>query len=250
VIDRAAAKASPNWGTPVIPLPITGTYRISYDWEELELLPQHLAKLRSSAIHPNVAARRGYRSIATRADAKGLGFPRLLLPALSIPRHTIDGTIDVGQVRPDHPSRDRRGKPVKYQFPKASQPRIDVHPTALSYLMETSCEVYVAESALKADALLSQGLCAIGLAGVWGWKGAGALPDWDIVPLEGRRVFIVFDSDIAHNQNVREAAVRLQELIGGEATILSVHPPPTARSRGSMITWGPGGALRPCGPFQ
>ena len=45
-------------------------------------------------------------------------------------------------------------------------------------------------------------MCCIDLLGVWSWRGTNsdggiaALPDWDYIALNGREVYIVFDSDV------------------------------------------------------
>ena len=48
---------------------------------------------------------------------------------------------------------------------------------------------------------MSKGLCCIALLGVWSWRetnehgGKTALPDWELIALNGRDVYITFDSD-------------------------------------------------------
>src|SRR3712207_8064028 len=49
------------------------------------------------------------------------------------------------------------------------------------------------------SALVSRGLCAVALIGVWNWRGTNqyggkmALPEWESVALNGRKVYIVFE---------------------------------------------------------
>jgi hypothetical protein len=44
-------------------------------------------------------------------------------------------------------------------------------------------------------------------------RGGHPLPDWDKISLSGRKIRIVFDSDISTNSHVRKAALRLAEFL-------------------------------------
>ena len=56
-----------------------------------------------------------------------------------------------------------------------------------------------------------QGSCTLALIGVWGFKGKnehggkGMLPDWQHVALNGRTVYVVYDSDTATKKEVAHA---------------------------------------------
>src|SRR5262249_40444817 len=65
----------------------------------------------------------------------------------------------------------------------------------------------------------SHGQCTIALAGVWGFKGTNAhggkviLPDWEHVALNGRVVYVVFDSDIYQKPHVETALKALYRFL-------------------------------------
>ena len=60
----------------------------------------------------------------------------------------------------------------------------------------------VTEGVRKVDAIVSKGMTAIALLGVWNWRGTNqqggktALADWEAVALNGRPVYLCFDSDV------------------------------------------------------
>jgi transcriptional regulator with XRE-family HTH domain len=69
----------------------------------------------------------------------------------------------------------------------------------------------------KADALVSQGECGVPLLGMWDWKREGhPLPDWNQIPMIGREVRILFDSDAADKVEVRHALYALSRLVRGK----------------------------------
>src|SRR2546426_9512716 len=62
------------------------------------------------------------------------------------------------------------------------------------------------------SALVSQQVCTIALmGGVWGFKGSNQyggkviLPDWEHVALNGRLVYVAYDSDLSHKPGVKAA---------------------------------------------
>ena len=71
----------------------------------------------------------------------------------------------------------------------------------------------------KGDALANRGLCAVALLGVWNWRGSNdrggkvALPEWEYVALNGREVYVVFDSDVMLKPGVHAAMVRLKAFL-------------------------------------
>ena len=76
--------------------------------------------------------------------------------------------------------------------------------------------LFITEGIKKGDALVSRGLCAIALIGVWNWRGTNehggktAFPAWERVALNGRKVYIVFDSDVMEKVEVYAALSRLK----------------------------------------
>src|SRR5262249_26884983 len=76
--------------------------------------------------------------------------------------------------------------------------------------------LFITEGGRKADSAVSLGLCCVAILGVWNWRatndddGKVALADWDSVALNGRDVYIVFDSDVVQKKEVSNALKRLK----------------------------------------
>lgn len=97
----------------------------------LDLLPQHAKLLAESAISPEVAKGRGYRSVHTKAELGRLGFgdKQCRVPALLVPIRGVTGDVVLYQIRPDEP-RIVKGKALKYETPAGARMALDVHPAA------------------------------------------------------------------------------------------------------------------------
>jgi hypothetical protein len=158
-----------------------------------------------SGISPDVAAERGYRTVKRRAELEEFpAWQRRL--GLYIPMYSPDGTTRGCQIRSAKP----RSAKLKYESPQGSRVIVDVHPRVLEEVRHSNGDLWVVEGAKKADALLSRGAAAVALTGVWmahvpKSKPKRLLPCWDHVRLEGRRVFVAFDSDWRRKATVHDA---------------------------------------------
>lgn len=176
----------------------------------------HLTMLHASAIGDDFITRRGYATVTSAAALKRLGFSDLQarVPALLIPVISPRGDIVLYQARPNEP-RIVKGKAIKYETPRGARMAMDVHPSIRHLLGDPHVPLFVTEGIKKGDALASKGCCTIALLGVWNWRGtddAGGktvLADWEYVALNGRRIYIVFDSDVMTNPAVHAALSRL-----------------------------------------
>ena len=174
-----------------------------------------------SGIHPDLITTRGYRTVTTKADLERLGFsPRQRnVPALLIPLYSPTGELVLYQLRPDSPRINDRGKPVKYEMPSRAQMVLDMHPSVKGKAGDPDIPLFVTEGVKKGDALASQGLCTVALIGVWNFRGTNeyggktALPEWEFIALNGRDVYIVFDSDVMTKKEVHAALVRLKAML-------------------------------------
>jgi hypothetical protein len=178
--------------------------------------------LEDSGLTPDAVEARGYRTIEKKVELKRLGFSdsQRNTPGLLIPAHSPTGEIATYQFRPDEPRIDKDGKPVKYETPSGSRMVLDVHPFVQEMLGNPSIPLFITEGLKKGDALVSRGLCAVTLLGVWSWRGTNehggkvALSEWEYVALNNaRRVFIVFDSDVMLKPGVHEALRRVKALL-------------------------------------
>lgn len=177
--------------------------------------PHHRRQLlQESAIAPEVVMERGYRTVQTEAELKGFGFSSVqqLAPALLIPMYSPAGEIATHQIKPDSPRKDKRGKAIKYETPKGSGICLDVHPSQIERLKDPTVPLWITEGVKKGDSLVSRGLCAVALLGVWCWKRDDIpLPEWEEIRLYGRSVVVAFDSDVMTNPKVQKA---LEGLVG------------------------------------
>jgi hypothetical protein len=198
------------------------------------LLPQHEALIRASGISPEVVEARGYRSVTSRAELRRLGFgpSQCLVPALLIPVWNVTGNVALHQIRPDQP-RIRRGRPLKYETPTGARMALDVPPPAHQWLGDPRRPLFITEGVRKADSAVSAGLCCVALLGVWNFRGTNehggkvALADWESVALNGRQVYVVFDSDVTLKPEVHGALVRLKALLERRvAAVLVIYLPP------------------------
>lgn len=197
------------------------------------LLPKHAALVADSGITEDVAATRGYRSVTTRAELKRLGFgdAQCRVPALLLPIRDVSGEIVLYQLRPDEP-RVRDGKPLKYETPVRARMTLDVPLHARRWLGDPARPLFVTEGVRKADAAVSHGLCCVAVLGVWNFRGTNehggttALADWEAIALNGRDVYVVFDSDVMTKPAVHAALARLKAFLEHRgARVLLVYLP-------------------------
>ena len=134
---------------------------------------------------------------------------------LVFPYHNLAGDRIQAHVKPDNPPLDRNGKPQKYLHPSGGDVRVympaDVRPVA----EDPKRELLITEGEKKALCGTQYGFPTVGLAGVEGWhkrQSTALLPDLDRFVWKGRKVFVVFDSDLANNANVQTS----EELLAAE----------------------------------
>jgi hypothetical protein len=181
---------------------------------------QHQAKLASSAIDPEVARERGYVTADTKTALHRHGFSpaqcevmRDGAEALVVPLWNVIGDRAGAQMRPDEP-RWIKGKLAKYETQSRLKMLVDVPPRVRPHLGDPARPLFVTEGPLKADSMVSAGLDAIALLGVWNWRGTNddggkvALADWEEIHLPGRQIYLVFDSDIMLKEEVHAALAR------------------------------------------
>lgn len=183
------------------------------------LAPQHAATLSDeSAISADAIQARGYWTETDRDNLDALGFARrqCLVPALVIPLHNWRGERVSYLLRADIPRNETtNGKPIKYEKPAGTSAVLDIAPLTRADIDAPGKPLIITEGAKKADAAASQGLCAINLSGVHGFRGTNtkggvtALADWENIALKGRTVFIAYDSDVATKTQVELAMRRL-----------------------------------------
>lgn len=199
------------------------------------LLQTHLDHLTQSSISIEVMLERGYVTAMGKTPLRDAGFSKAQsrAPGILIPLHGVDGSLVGHQYRPDNPRTDQRGKKLKYENPPGSSVRLDVPPRCREQLGNPDVAVWFTEGVKKVDALASRGACAVGLIGVWGFKGRNPLggttilADFDFITLKDRLAYLVFDSDSISNHHVQMALARLTEHLsrkGAKVRVIQLPP--------------------------
>jgi Domain of unknown function (DUF3854) len=101
-------------------------------------------------------------------------------------------------------------------------------------LGDPAVPLWVTEGVKKADCGAINGLCIVALSGVWCWLhtntagGKMALPEWRDIALNGRRVIMAFDGDVARQPAVQKAMRGLAGYLATKgARIEYLHLPDT-----------------------
>lgn len=180
----------------------------------IHLSPDHRRMLlEESGISPEIADERGYRTVSSRAELPEFKkYQRRI--GLRLPLYSPDGKASLSQIKPYNPRRDKHGKIIKYETPGGSEMIVDVHPRMRDEARNGDGDLWITEGVKKGDSLTSRGLCAVALPGVWMYAvkdtgGRQLLPCFDHIRLEGRRVYVVYDSDVMAKENVQLALERL-----------------------------------------
>src|SRR5690606_19803730 len=217
------------------------------------LSDKHRQMLRESGLTDEIIQARGYWTAEAPKDLRSIEingatvFSRRqtgseLLPSLVVPMWSVDGEIALYQHRPDNPRTDSRsGKTIKYETPSGARMILDVPPTMRKHLGNPDEDLWITEGCKKADAAAVYGVPCIALAGVWNFRGTNVdggkteLPDWDAVALNGRNVYVAFDSDVVTKDAVKGALRRLSGLLrrrGAEVRIAVLEAAPDGSKTG------------------
>jgi hypothetical protein len=181
----------------------------------MTLSEHHLDMLAASGITPEFAALRGYETLTDRQQVRryNIAWAGCNVPGLLIPQLRIDGSTWGFQYRPDTPRKSNgNGKPPKYENPVGQTMHLDIPPGVAPMLADPAITLFITEGNKKADCAALRGLCIVALTGVNNFRGTNEfggkimIPDWQDIALNGRRVIIGYDGDIAHKQGVRSAA--------------------------------------------
>ena len=120
--------------------------------------------------------------------------------------------------RPDEPDPDNPGLKYEATCKRLGGPGnvLYVHPRTRHLAKDTSVPVIFVEGIKKALAIITAARAAgvevlvVAISGVWNWLSGGKpIQDMFDIPVEGREVYVGFDSDVFSNPDVSDAARRL-----------------------------------------
>ena len=201
----------------------------------------HLDMLAASGITPEHAAARGYETITVRRRLEELGFVKAAckcVPGLLIPMLRADGSTWGHQYRPDIP-RWLSDRQVKYETPYQQRNGLDIPPGMEDLIGDPSVELWVTEGVKKADCAAHYQVPTVALSGVWNWRGTNdmggktAVGDWNEIALNGRRVILAFDGDVARKKSVAKALCALADFLKSRgAKVEYLHLPDTDEKTG------------------
>jgi len=203
-----------------------------------------------SGISPEAAEERGYYTARRRSEVPEAFKDYQRKPGLVVPMFSPDGETVGYQLRPDRP---RKGGP-KYETPGGISPVVDVHPRMLEEVRHGDGPLLITEGAKTGDAATSQGIATVVLAGVWMWcvpkvKPYRLKPCFDHIALEGREVFVAFDSDCMSKAGVQDALAALVAALEERGAVVKVIYLPDAADgsgakQGIDDYLGAGGTIR------
>jgi hypothetical protein len=203
-----------------------------------------------SGISPEVAAERGYYTARRRSEVPEAFKDYQRKPGLVVPMFSPDGETVGYQLRPDRPRKDG----PKYETPGGISPVVDVHPRMLEEARHGTGPLLITEGAKTGDAATSRGIPTLVLAGVWAWcvpkaKPYRLKPCFDHIALEGRKVYIIFDSDCMTKAGVQDALTALVAALKGRGAVVKVvYLPDTAdgskQGVDDFLAGSPGGSIK------
>jgi hypothetical protein len=131
--------------------------------------------------------------------------------------------------RPHKPDPDNPGLKYEATCKKLGGPGnvLYVHPSQRELIDDTSVPVIFVEGIKKALSIITAAKAAgasvlvVAISGVWNWLSDGKpISDMFDVPVEGRKVYICFDSDVFSNPDVSDAARRLAGHLTGRRAVV------------------------------
>jgi hypothetical protein len=196
-------------------------FLLSVVYDRSPLHSEHLADLRKSALTDETIMRQKIRTIPPHMIDELAGFrvPAAVTSAYLIPYpDPAGGFMPHIRMKLVPPLTDEGGSTVKYVQPPRSGVRVFFPIATLPAVLDDDVPLWVVEGEKKALAIAQRGLPSIGIAGINCWNAVGSRrlhADFDRIPLMGRVVELVPDSDWQTNPRVRAAVGALATALAG-----------------------------------
>jgi hypothetical protein len=195
------------------------------------LAPAHRSELYASGISDEIIVAMGVYTETEPAGLRALGFSAhqaRCVPCMVFPSHTPDGRT-LYQIKPDRPYRNEKGDVVKYMSPAGGNTGIGVLSQRVAELADVSVPLVATEGMKKMGAAETHGLLTLSFSGVWNWqrknKETGErvpYPEWEQIALDGRTVYVAFDSDAMRKEDVHKALQALISYLGGRGALVKI----------------------------
>jgi hypothetical protein len=189
----------------------------------------HLEDLKRSGLSDSIIEQADIKSVPPNDIRRKIGFD---IPGLiSCYEILYDKTFSRFRAFYDE---NNNGKEPKYIQRKDSGNRLYIPSTVRPILNDSSIPLYITEGEKKALKATQEGLFCIGLSGLWNWSNGKKelIPDFDLLTLAGRRVYIVPDNDWlqpnkhGYRKNLKQAVYLLADrLKQREARVFIVELP-------------------------
>jgi len=194
------------------------------------LHPDHYEDLKKSGLSDETIEKAGIITVPPRDIHKELGFKHDGIE--SVLKFSYSGNNGFARYKVIY-SPDAKGKKPKYIQQKGTQNHLYIPSSTRPNLNNTNIPLYITEGEKKALKGCQEGLCCIGLSGLWNWTNGERelIRDLNVINFTGREVKIVPDNDWltpnkhGYDKNLREAvyslAFRLREQ-GAKVSIVSL----------------------------
>ena len=111
---------------------------------------------------------------------------------------------------------DRKGRPRKFLTPSGQRNVLATAQRTRKLLKEPDQTIFWSEGITRLDALAHFNIAAVGLTGVFSWRGRlTALEDFEDIAIKGNRHIIAPDGDAVKNRDVGGAVLRLSKYLKG-----------------------------------
>jgi hypothetical protein len=191
-------------------------------YEEMALHPEHLADLRKSGLADETIQLQKIRSVPPHMMDLLVGFrvPASVTSAYAIPYpDPTGGFMPHIRMKLFPPMTEEDGPTVKYLQPARSGVRLFFPLATIPAVVGSEAPLWLVEGEKKALAVAQRGLPTVGIAGINCWSAAAGSrrlhPDFDRVPLMGRVVELVPDSDWQTHRRVGAAVSALATALAG-----------------------------------
>lgn len=187
--------------------------------------PAHLADLRKSGLLNETILEAGIESVPPRDINKIFGYETYAKSVLEIP---YPGT-DYSRYKMFYDEADKINPKTgderpKYLAKKDSGNHLYIPTKARPVLKDLSKPLYITEGEKKSLKAYQEDIYCIAISGLWNWKIKDKdelIPDFDLIALDGRTVYIVPDNDWllpdqhGKPKNLRQAVYGLAEKLKG-----------------------------------